>query len=81
MQSATTEQIQQHLPDVLLRVRQGETLVILDRGEVIAPLGPVARPKRPVSDRLGLLEGEAKISDNWKELSREEIEADFRGTE
>ena len=65
------------LTELLAGVRRGEEITLLDGGMAV----PVAQKPLDASFRLGLLEGQARIPANWKELGRKEIEEEFYGKE
>ena len=81
MQTMEIADAAQHLPEIVTRVQQGETVVLMQSGRAVAQVSAVEKRKGDVSRRIGLLEGQAKIPENWKDLGREEIEEDFYGTE
>ena len=69
------------LTELLAGVRRGEEITLLDGGMAVARVVPVAQKPLDASFRLGLLEGQARIPANWKELGRKEIEEEFYGKE
>ena len=83
MTTVSTEQVQQDFPALLARLETGESMVIELDGKAIATLSPLPKPTTalPASMRLGLLEGQGSVPENWKELGREEIEREFYGEE
>lgn len=83
MTTVTTEQVQHDLPELLARVRRGETLLIEEGGEPVGTLSPAPSHQRvfDASKRIGFLKGKGSVPENWKELSREEIEKEFYGEE
>ncbi len=76
MATVTTEQVQKDLPELLARVRRGETLIIEEDGQQLGQLTPVVS-KRPI--RLGSLEGKFSVPDDFNEMMRDEIEEMFYG--
>ncbi|MEK6398096.1 MAG: hypothetical protein V4734_08420, partial [Terriglobus sp.] len=82
MTTVTTEQVQHELPELLERVRRGETLLIEEGGEPVGTLAPAPVSEATVIDasrRIGFLKGKFSVPDNWKEIDREEIEREFYG--
>ena len=83
MRTVSADEVQHHLPSLLERLQTGESMVIERDGEAVATLSPPPKPKTalPASMRIGLLEGQGSVPENWKELGREEIELEFYGEE
>ncbi len=84
MTTVTIDEAQHDLPKLVARVEQGETIVLERDGKAVGQLGPVSTAELPegtkdASFRLGMLEGQARIPENWKELGRQEIEEEFYG--
>lgn len=78
----SVEEAQHNFPQLIQRLCNGESFTQSKDGEEIGKLEPSKR-KRPtseqVSNRSGLLAGQAKIPDDWKEIARDDIEAYFGG--
>lgn len=81
MQTVDVQDAARHLSEIVLQVQQGETVVLMQSGKAVAQVSPVQEPKLPVSRRIGLLEGQGSVPENWKELGRKEIEEEFYGKE
>ena len=81
MQTVDIQDAAQHLSEIVMQVQNGETFVLTQSGEAVAQVSPVQKKKLDVSRRIGLLEGQGSIPENWKELGRKEIEEDFYGKE
>lgn len=77
MTTVTTEQVQHELPELLARVRRGETLLIEENGQEVGKLVPPSPAPRPI--RLGSLEGKFTVPDDFDEMMRDEIEEMFYG--
>ena len=69
------------LTDVIAGVRRGDEITLFDDGRAIARVVPLLPRSLDASFRLGLLEGQARIPSDWKELGRSEIEEEFYGKE
>ncbi len=83
MTTVTTEQVQHELPELLARLKRGETLLIEQEGRAVGTLAPAPFESRKAdtSRRIGFLKGKGSVPENWKQLSREEIEKEFYGEE
>ena len=77
MQTLDVQDAAQHFSGLVLQVQQGETILLMRSGKAIAQISPVSKTIRNVSHRIGLLHGQGSIPENWKELSRAEIEEEF----
>lgn len=56
MKTATISEAKNHLSELLARVKQGETVLILDRDKPVARIVPVEATDRTDDERLGDLE-------------------------
>ena len=66
-----------HFSRLLDRVQAGEEFVIARAGRPVARFGPVARPEK--KRRLGLLDGELKVPDDFNKPLSDELIAAFEG--
>lgn len=80
MQTLTIAEAGQQFARLMEQVEQGEVIQITNGDKPVGRLVPID-PMIPVHPRIGFLQGQGHVPLNWKELGREEIEADFYGDE
>lgn len=68
-----------HLSRLVERAANGETVVIAKAGKPVAKLVPLEERKADTSRRLGGLQGQLTIPDDFKGLMKDEIEEMFYG--
>ena len=68
-----------HLSRLVERAASGETVVIAKAGKPVAKLVPLEQPKVDTSRRLGGLQGQLTIPDDFKGFMKDEIEETFYG--
>lgn len=68
-----------HLSRLVERAASGETVVIAKAGKPVAKLVPLEQPKVDTSRRLGGLQGQLTIPDDFKGFMKDEIEEMFYG--
>lgn len=68
-----------HLSRLIERAASGETVVIAKAGKPVAKLVPLEQPKVDTSRRLGGLQGQLTIPDDFKGFMKDEIEETFYG--
>ena len=83
MTTVSIEQIEGDIHNLLARVKEGETILIEEDGQLFGSLVPVQQVSAPVDParRIGFLVGRGNVPANWKDLGREEIEREFYGEE
>ena len=79
MTHMSIQEVESDLQGVLRRIRGGEEVVLEENGVPFGKVTPVIAKKRDISNRIGLLEGQAVIPDDWKEIAKDDIEAHFGG--
>jgi antitoxin (DNA-binding transcriptional repressor) of toxin-antitoxin stability system len=74
----TFDDMKQHLKRYLQQVKAGETLLVLEKGEPVAEMRPVAKDEaRPRP--FGLCKGEFQVPDNFDDPLPDELMALFEG--
>lgn len=68
-----------HLSRLVERAANGETVVIAKAGKPMAKLVPLDEAKIDTSKRLGFLQGQFKMPDDFKGFMKDEIEDMFYG--
>lgn len=79
MDSVNIHEAKTHFSKLVERVAKGETVIIAKAGKPVAKLVPVEEPK--VRSRLGFMEGEFNVPDDFDEMFSKEIEEMFYGSE
>jgi len=68
-----------HLSRLVERAANGETVIIAKAGKPVAKIVPLEQPKADVSRRLGGLEGQLIIPDDFDRMMEDEIAEMFYG--
>ena len=68
-----------HLSRLIDGVVKGEPFVIAKAGKPMVKVVPVDAPEPTTKRRLGFMEGEMTVPDDFKAIDREEIERLFYG--
>jgi prevent-host-death family protein len=70
-----------HLSRLVDQAAKGEPFIIARAGKPLVKVVPLEAPERKAPRRLGFLEGELKIPDDFDTMYREEIRRMFEGEE
>lgn len=81
MRTVTLEDAQRDLPRLLRETGRGETLLISDGGRPLAVMLSTQGTPAAVSRRLGFMEGQFTVPDDFDTMFQDEIIAMFEGEE
>jgi prevent-host-death family protein len=82
MRQVNIHEAKTHLSRLADEASAGETIIIAKAGKPVAKLVPIEeRPKEKKPRRLGFLDGQYKIPDNFDTMFQDEIIAMFEGRE
>ena len=73
MSTIQMEELAAGVPEVMSRVRAGEEFSIEENGVEVARISPAKIPV-PRKRIIGLLNGQFKITENWKSIGMEDFE-------
>jgi prevent-host-death family protein len=79
MQTVNIHAAKTHLSKLLEAVAGGEEIIIARAGRPVARLMPLASPSAPTERRLGLLEGQLNVPDDFDAPLPEEVLRAFEG--
>ena len=68
-----------HFSRLIERAENGETLIIARAGKPVARIVPLEKPVVDTSRRIGFMEGEFKVPDDFDTMMQDEIEEMFYG--
>jgi len=68
-----------HFSRLIERAGNGETLIIARAGKPVARIVPLEKPVVDTSRRIGFMEGEFKVPDDFDTMMQDEIEEMFYG--
>jgi prevent-host-death family protein len=68
-----------HLSRLVERAASGETVIIAKAGKPMAKLVPLEQPAAKARRRLGFLEGQIKVPDDFDRMMEDEIAEMFNG--
>lgn len=79
MTVVNTHEAKTHFSRLLERVAKGETIVIAKAGKPMARLMPLETDTPKLKSRIGFMDGEGAIPDDFDTMFADEIEAMFHG--
>lgn len=79
MERINIHQVKTHLSRLLARVAKGESFVIAKAGTPVAKVVPLDSPEPAARRRIGFMEGEILIPDDFDTMGAEQVEALFAG--
>lgn len=79
MATVNIHEAKTHLSRLLERVAKGETIVIAKAGKPMARLTPLASREETAKRRIGFLDGQFKVPDDFDTMFADEIEEMFYG--
>ncbi|HVC62262.1 MAG TPA: type II toxin-antitoxin system prevent-host-death family antitoxin [Acetobacteraceae bacterium] len=79
MRTINIHEAKTHLSRLVNQVAAGEPFVIAKAGKPMAKVVPLDAPVRTVMRRLGFMEGQGTVPDDFDEIARDEIERLFAG--
>ena len=79
MKTVNIHEAKTHLSRLIDGVVKGEPFVIAKAGKPMVKVVPVDAPEPTTKRRLGFMEGEMTVPDDFKAIDREEIERLFYG--
>ena len=79
MITVTIHEAKMHLSRLVTRAAQGEPFVIAKAGKPIVKVLAIGAPSGTQVRRLGFLAGQISVSDDFDQMSQEEIMVDFLG--
>jgi prevent-host-death family protein len=68
-----------HFSRLIERAEHGETLIIARAGKPVARIVPLEKPVVDTSRRIGFMEGEFKVPEDFDTMMQDEIEEMFYG--
>ena len=77
MPTVNMHEAKTHLSRLVEKAANGESVVIARAGKPLAELSALKSPEAINRRRIGFMEGEIDVPDNFKEIGREEIEEMF----
>ena len=79
MQTVNIHEAKTHLSRLLARIASGESIIIAKAGKPIAKLIPATVADVPAKRRIGFMEGEISVPDDFGIMMERDIEAMFHG--
>lgn len=79
MATVNIHEAKTHLSRLLERVAKGETIVIAKAGKPMARLTPLESREETAKRRIGFLDGQFKVPDDFDTMFADEIEEMFYG--
>ena len=79
MQTVNIHEAKTHLSRLLARIANGESIIIAKAGKPIAKLIPATVADLPAKRRIGFMEGEISVPDDFGIMMERDIEAMFHG--
>ncbi len=68
-----------HLSRLVEKASQGESFIIARAGKPLVKVVPIEQPEKKLVQRLGFLEGQFEVPDDFDEMGKAEIERMFSG--
>lgn len=81
MTMVNTREARAHWSRLVKRAAEGETIIIARAGKPVARLVPLDPAPVDVSRRLGFMEGDVKIPEDFDRMMEDEIAEMFNGPE
>ncbi|MCK9540475.1 MAG: type II toxin-antitoxin system prevent-host-death family antitoxin [Novosphingobium sp.] len=79
METINIHQAKTHLSRLIERVANGSSFIIAKAGKPIAKVVPLNAPDPAKTKRLGFMQGEIRVPDDFDRMGGEEIDALFSG--
>jgi len=79
MRTVNMHEAKTHLSRLVDRAAQGEPFIIAKSGKPLVKVVPLDAPEKPEVKRIGFLEGQFNIPDDFDTMFAEEIEEMFYG--
>ena len=79
MKTVDIHEAQTHLAQLIESAAQGEPFVIADAGKPLVQVTAIEAPPAKQIRRIGFLEGQFEIPDDFDDMGREEIQQLFEG--
>lgn len=79
MTTVNIHEAKTHFSRLVARAANGETVVIAKAGRPIAKLMPLGQPEAKAPRRLGFMEGQIKVPDDFDRMMEDEIAEMFNG--
>jgi prevent-host-death family protein len=79
MRTINIHEAKTHLSRLIDQVAAGEPFIIAKAGKPMAKVVPLDAPASAEMRRLGFMEGQGTVPDDFDEIAREEIEQLFSG--
>lgn len=79
MQTVNIHDAKTHFSRLIERAANGETVIISKAGKPVAKLVPLEQPEAKVRRRLGFMEGQIKVPDDFDRMMEDEIAEMFNG--
>ena len=79
MQTVNIHDAKTHFSRLIERAANGETVIISRAGKPVAKLVPLEQPEAKVRRRLGFMEGQIKVPDDFDRMMEDEIAEMFNG--
>jgi prevent-host-death family protein len=79
MRTINIHEAKTHLSRLVEQVAAGEPFIIAKAGKPVAKVVPLDAPAKTKIRRLGFMEGQGAVPDDFDDIAREEIERLFAG--
>ena len=79
MTTVNIHEAKTHLSRLVERAAKGETITIAKAGKPMVKIVPIEQPKVETSRRLGFLEGQFRVPDDFDRMLEDEISEMFNG--
>jgi len=79
MRTVNIHEAKTHLSRLVEEAAKGEPFIIAKAGKPMVKVEAIETPEEKVKRRIGFLEGQFNIPDDFDEMGREEIERMFHG--
>ncbi|QYF85713.1 type II toxin-antitoxin system Phd/YefM family antitoxin [Brevundimonas sp. PAMC22021] len=81
MQTVNIHEAKTHLSRLVDRAAKGESFIIAKAGKPMVKVTPIEEAPQKAIQRIGFMEGEFTVPDDFDTMFQEEIEAMFYGDE
>lgn len=81
METVNIHHAKTHLSRLVDRAAKGESFIIAKAGKPLVKVVPLETEERPKPKRIGFMEGEIQVPDDFNEMGAEEIRKMFYGEE
>ncbi|WP_426239666.1 type II toxin-antitoxin system Phd/YefM family antitoxin [Pararhizobium sp. DWP1-1-3] len=79
METVTIHEAKTHLSRLMEKVSKGESFIIAKAGKPIGKLVPLDEAEMPKKRRIGFMDGEITVPDDFDTMMAEDIEEMFYG--